>query len=213
MRNRFKILQEKTEKGTLNDDYENFHNIHLEAAAKCIPTKPRTKYRVPWEMLAVREKRAHVKTVSKSYRKNPTNTNALKLKKVQNEEQTEYIQNQIDKIRDSIEDRQSRIAWQMINEVSRRKSTTKAKLKATNQQERIKLWEQHFENLLGNPPKVTHEPITRIISKQLDIKLGPFTQEELVSVLRKIKNRKPAELDEIRPTKRDRHSNNNSLKK
>ena len=38
---------------------------------------------------------------------------------------------------------------------------------------------------------------TRIISKQLDIKLGPFTQEELDSVLRKIKNRKAAELDEI----------------
>ena len=85
-----------------------------------------------------------------------------------------------------MEDRQSRIAWQTINEVSRRKSKAKAKLKATNQQEGIKLWKQHFENLQGNPPKVIHEPITRIISKQLDIKLGPFTQEVLDSVLRKI---------------------------
>ena len=99
----------------------------------------------------------------------------------------------------SVEDRQSRIAWQTINEVSRRKNTAKAKLKAANQPERIKLWKQHFENLLGNPPKITHEPITRIISKQLDIKLGPFTQEELDSVLRKIKNRKAAGLDEIPP--------------
>ena len=86
-----------------------------------------------------------------------------------------------------MEDSQSRIAWQTINDVSRRKSTTKAKLKVENQQERIKLWKQHLKNLLGNPPKVTHEPITRIISKQLDIKLGPFTQEELDSVLRKLK--------------------------
>ena len=38
-----------------------------------------------------------------------------------------------------------------------------------------------------------------IISKQLDIKLGPFTKEELDSVLRKIKNRKAAGLDEIPP--------------
>ena len=98
-----------------------------------------------------------------------------------------------------MEDRQSRIAWQAINEVSRRKSTAKGKLKAANQQERIKLWKQHFENLLGNPPKVTHEPITRIISKQLDIKLRPLTPEELDSVLRKIKNRKAAGLDEIPP--------------
>ena len=188
LRNRFETLQEKTEKSTPNDEYENFVNAHLEAAAKYIPTKIKTKYRVPWETLAVREKRALVKTASKNYRKNPTNTNALKLKTAQYQlagiyikEQTEYIQNQIDNIRDSVEDRQSRIAWQTINEVSRRKNTAKAKLKAANQQERIKLWKQHFENLLGNPPKITHEPITRIISKQLDIKLGPFTQEELDS--------------------------------
>ena len=85
----------------------------------------------------------------------------------------------------------------MINEVNRRKSTAKAKLKATNQQERIKLWKQHFGNLLRNPQKVTHEPITIIISKQFDIKLGLFTLEELNSVLRKIRNRKVTGLDEI----------------
>ena len=98
-----------------------------------------------------------------------------------------------------MKDRQSTIAWQTINEVNRRKNAAKAKLKAANQQERIKLWKQHFENLLGNPPKITHEPITRIISKQLDIKQGPFTQEELDSVLRKIKNRKAARLGKIPP--------------
>ena len=43
------------------------------------------------------------------------------------------------------------------------------------------------------------ELITRIISKQFDIKLGPFTKEELYSVFRKIKNRKAAGLDEIPP--------------
>ena len=112
---------------------------------------------------AVREKHALVKTASKNYQKTPTNTNAWKSKTAQYQlagiyikKQTEYIQNQIDKIRVSVEDRQSRIAWQTINEVSRRKSTAKAKLKAANQQERIKLWKQHFENLLGNPPKIIH---------------------------------------------------------
>ena len=197
MRNRFETRQEKTEKGTPNDEYEKFVNAHLEAAAKCIPTKPSTKYRVPWQTLAVREKRAHAKTASKSYRKNPTNTNALKLRKAQYQlagiylkEQTENIQNQIDKIRDTD-------CLATVNEVIRSKS--KAKLKAANQQERIKLWKQHLENPVRNTPKVTLEPITRIISKQLDIKLGPFTQEELDSVLRKIKNRKATGLDEIPP--------------
>ena len=98
-----------------------------------------------------------------------------------------------------MEGRQSRIAWQTINEVSRRKSTAKAKLKAASKQERVKLWKPHFENLLGNPPRITDEPITRIISKQLGIKLGPFTKEELDSVLRKFKTRKAAGVDGIPP--------------
>ena len=115
-----------------NELYEKLINAHLKAAAECILTKQRATFRVPWETLAVRKKCADMKTASKCNRKNPTNTNALKLKKAQNElaniylkEQMEYIQNQIDKIRDSVEDKQSRIAWQTVNEVSRRKSSTK----------------------------------------------------------------------------------------
>ena len=96
-----------------------------------------------------------------------------------------------------VEDRQSKIAWRKVNKVSRRQSTAKAKLKASSQQERIQLWKQYFENLLGNPSKFTLEPITRIFSKQLDIKLRQFMEEELDSVLRRIRNRKAAGLDEI----------------
>ena len=143
LRNKFDALQ-KTETHTPYDKYENFVNAHLEAVAEGIPTKQRAKPRVQWETLTVRKKRADVKTASKCNRKDPTNTNALKLKKAQNEsaniylkEQTEYIQNQIDKIRDSVEDRQSRISWQTVNEVSRGKGTAKATPKATSQRERI----------------------------------------------------------------------------
>ena len=69
LRKRFETLQKKTEKCTPNDEYDNFVNALLEAAANCIPTKPRTKYRVPWETLAVREKRADIKTASKCYKR------------------------------------------------------------------------------------------------------------------------------------------------
>ena len=107
LRNKFDALQEKTE------THSEWRIWKLEAAAKCIPTKQRAKPRVPWKTLAVRKKRADVKTTSKCNRENPTNTNALKLKKAQNElaniylkEQKEYIQNQIDLIRYSVEDTQ-----------------------------------------------------------------------------------------------------------
>ena len=45
-------------------------------------------------------------------------------------------------------------------------------LKAVNQEERIPMWKEHFEYLLGNSPKVTNKPNTKIINCQQDIKLG-----------------------------------------
>ena len=65
------------------------------------------------------------------------------------------------------------------------KSTVRAKLKAASQEERIHLWKQHFEYLLGKHPKEADEPIRKIICNQLDIRLGQLAQEELDLVLRK----------------------------
>ena len=87
-----------------------------------------------------------MKTASLCNRRNPNNANTQEFKKPLSElnntylkEQTEYIQDQINKIKDSVEDRQFRVAWQTINEVSRRKSTMRVKLKAASQEEQIHL--------------------------------------------------------------------------
>ena len=85
--------------------------------------------------------------------------------------------------------------------MNRRKSTARAKQNAASQEERIHLWKQHFKNLRGKSPTIKNEPITKIISNPLDIKLGQFKQELVLveMVLRKILNRKAAGLDEIPP--------------
>ena len=123
---------------TPNDEYESFVNAQMEAAAECIPTKlNKTKFPGRHKQL-----RKNVKTASLYNRRNPTNANAQKKLKAQSEltneylkEQTKYIQERIDKIRDSVGDRQSKIAWQTVNEVSCRKSTVSSE--ATSQEERI----------------------------------------------------------------------------
>ena len=98
LRNRFETLQEKTEKGSPNDEYVNFVEADLEAASK-----PRTKYRVPWETLAVKEKRALVKTASKSYRKKPNKHKCPKTRK-----DTISISKNISKRTDSIHTKSDR---------------------------------------------------------------------------------------------------------
>ena len=79
-------------------------------AAECGSTKLRAKHKVPWETLAIKKKHDSVKTPSLGNKRNPTNANAQKLKaqseltNVYRKEQTEYIQNQINKIRNLVED-------------------------------------------------------------------------------------------------------------
>ena len=90
-RNKFDALQEITKTPSPNDEYENLLDDQLEAAAECIPTKDRSKPRVPWETLVIRKKQANVKTASKYNWRNPTNINAQKLEKAQNELTNTYL--------------------------------------------------------------------------------------------------------------------------
>ena len=55
LRIKFDELQEISEKLTPKDEYKNFVNAHMEAAAECIPTKLRAKHWVPSETLAVKK--------------------------------------------------------------------------------------------------------------------------------------------------------------
>ena len=61
LRNKFDALQEISKTPPPNDEYENFVNALLEAAAECVPTKQRAKPRVPWETYEVRKNRADEK--------------------------------------------------------------------------------------------------------------------------------------------------------
>ena len=80
--------------------------------------------------------------------------------------QLEYIQSQINEIRNLVDYRQSQLAWQTVNEKSGKKSILRAKLKPDSQEERLQKLKEHFKNLLRNPPEVTDKPIKTIIINQ-----------------------------------------------
>ena len=53
VRKTFDPLQEISVIYIPNDEKENLVSTHIEAAAECIPTKPRAKSRVPWVSIVV----------------------------------------------------------------------------------------------------------------------------------------------------------------
>ena len=67
------------------------------------------------------------------------------------------------------------------------------------QQRRLQKLNGHFKNLLGNLPAITDKPTEEITNDQLDLKLRPFTKDELNTVLKVIKSSKVAGLDEMTP--------------
>ena len=68
LRNKFDILQEASEINTPNDEYINFLIAHIEEASDFIPTKPIATYSVPWELIAVKEKRDAMNKLNKIHR-------------------------------------------------------------------------------------------------------------------------------------------------
>ena len=57
---------------------------------------------------------------------------------------------------------QSSEAWKIINEITGRKAFNNAKLKALNDEERLKLWKTHFETLLGGTTDTDESTINNI---------------------------------------------------
>ena len=49
-----------------------------------------------------------------------------------------------------------------VNEVSGRKTTSKLKLKASSEQERLSLWKEDSQNLLGKGSVVSDSPIETV---------------------------------------------------
>ena len=121
------------------------------------------------------------------------------IKGIYKTEQSNYLKSKIRQTQESTDNKQSATAWKIINEISGRKTTNKAKLKAENQKARIDKWKSHFENLFGKPPKINEGPTKQIINGQLDIKIGNFTMKELKAALDKMSHGKACGLYKIPP--------------
>ena len=73
---------------------------------------------------------------------------------------------------------------------TRQKGNKQGKVMADNPAERVKLWEDHFVNLLGKPPETTNiEPISKIVENILPINTEDFNIEELRKCIKSFKNK------------------------
>ena len=187
-----------------NIAYNHFETACRETAKELIPEKPKKSQYKPWENEDIYEKRKLLKQAAAIKDGNPTQENINYYKLTQKIlfdaydcEQSKYLQNRIDEITSTVTNKKSGTAWKTINEISGRKSTNKAKIKATDNQDRIQKWQDHFKELLGNQPDISDHDITPIFTELQDIQTGLFSMTELIKALKNMKNGKSCGLDEI----------------
>ena len=140
--NRFSILQSENVEEANNASYINFETACHEAAEICIPKKPVAKRKKPWENDRITEKRNKLKYASSQQLSIPNAANLSlvkeakkELRKTYEKEQSAYLQTKIDEIKSAADNKQSALAWNTVNEISGRKRSYKAKLKASDQEE------------------------------------------------------------------------------
>ena len=79
--------------------------------------------------------------------------------------------------------------WNLINDVSGRRSSKKGILKGKNKGERIRSWYSHFSHLLGKEPTISDDCGAQVqtIFEDLQIETGPFTKKECLAVEKYLK--------------------------
>ena len=74
-------------------------------------------------------------------------------------------------------DKQLQLAWQIVNEMSRWKSTTRAKLKTVSQEERLQKWREHFKNLLLKSLKTLLKKLLKINPQYWILTIGLIIED------------------------------------
>ena len=201
--NRFNALQNIADNDSSNTIYNNIIEAHSKAAELHVPTKPRRKKKVPWEDTNITHKREELKKCHESKNVNPSPENKDKIEVAKKElddaylaEQEKYISEQIAIIENAHINQKSRLAWSTINEISGRKKTPSSQIKAKSNEERVKLWKEHFQKLLGQPPVIDDQTIEKLFDT-LPINTGDFTLDELRSAIKSLQNNKATGLDGI----------------
>ena len=204
VKNRFEILNSLDTTQSSETMYNNIMSAHQEAAKKTIPLKQKKKKRVPWEDENIIEKRKNLKRANDQKQNYTTPENTLKYEIAQNDLINEYAKNQekyinqkINEIKSASEQHKSRVAWNIVNEVSGRKTSNTVKIKSDSPEESVLLWKTHFQNLLGQPPDIIDEPTVQIVNQELHINTNNFSIVELNTCIKSLSNNKAAGLEEV----------------
>jgi len=190
----------------LSMKYESFIVANRETAEELLPAIQRQKKRAHSNDPRVVEQRERMKKAYHTYQEHTDEGNRQELEEAKDRLERAYelvaeekLASRIHEVKEAQKRKHSK-SWQLINEISGRRTSRKGQLKGTSQLERVKNWYEHFQRLLGAPPKIDNEDedIPPILN-DLNIKIGPFDIEEYAKTKKSITEEKSCGKDGITP--------------
>ena len=158
---------------------------------------------MPWENDVVCKKRNELNGAFKRKKEKNDLTNTLLVEKAKKDldhaydkEQKKYMQSKIKEIKDAHINHHSRLVWDKVNEVTRRKGPKRGRITASNTDEGLAIWKDHFQKLLRQSPEIDDQPVPKVFDA-LPIKTGDFIAIELQASIKSFQNNKATGLDNI----------------
>ena len=172
-----------------------------------IPVKPRLKPTNPAADPRVLEQREDLYKAKEQYHLDPTEDNRSSvsekkdlLKTCYNTVEGEILANKIYSIENSADRCDNKKSWDIVNDVTGKKKGNCGLIEGGSAAERLKNWEAHFINLLGQPPTVPDEDVEiPAIHPLQDINTDPFDRGELAEAKKQISEGKAYGDDAIPP--------------
>ena len=115
------------------------------------------------------------------------------------EAEVDYINGKISDLSEQHISKKHHLAWKTIKELSGKNSNSAIQIKGGSAKKRMENWTSHFKNLLGKearlPDNMTLPSVQ--ISEPLNIKVSPFTLDELQAATKQLKTSKAFGPDNI----------------
>lgn len=193
---------------TITETYANLIKANEETAKEVLPKKERTRKKKVSNDPRVVKAREETQNATNRYLHKSNARNREELQKCKHKLQETYdtiTEEELDKMIREVEaaDEKSKHkeSWNVINEITGRKTTKQSIIKAKDKKDRINKWYTHFKDLLGKEPVVEGGMETEItpVLQGMQISDEPFTAKEYATVKKSIKEGKACGPDGIPP--------------
>ncbi|XP_072046823.1 uncharacterized protein [Amphiura filiformis] len=208
VRNRFSALQHESEDDEdATSTYQCFIQANREVTEELIPKAPKRHKGTIWTDSRTESARnevheAYVKDTHECTSVSRSKLQARKnhLKETYDKINQEILEQKITQVEKADQNCQHKAAWDLINEISGRRTAKTGQIKGDTESERLHSWFSHFQQLLGNPPVITNEdePIEQV-QREFDMRTDAFDQEEYEAAKKVINEGKSAGDDDITP--------------